>query len=321
MELPLALRQAIETVLTGRRPAELERAASVLSDRYRREVRDGRLHLVDGEAAAAYLATRLPATYAAIRAAMASVAEQRPAFAPLRLLDVGAGPGTAMWAAADCWPGLGHAVLLEASGAIRKAGMALARDAATARIDWLEADATAPLPAAALPAHLVTLAYVLNELPEAAGLTLIDRLWEHTTGVLLLVEPGTPNGWRRLMAARDRLLRQGASIVAPCPHALACPLAAPDWCHFSRRLARSRLHRLAKGGEVPWEDERFAYLAVAREPGALPAARILAPPRAASGRIALKLCGSDGKAQDRLVTKRDTEAYRIARRADWGDAL
>ena len=93
MELPPALRQAVDKALEGVPLAELKRAADLLSRRYRDEVRDGRLHLSDHLAAQAYLATRLPATYAAIRASLAAVAEMRPDFAPASLLDIGAGPG------------------------------------------------------------------------------------------------------------------------------------------------------------------------------------------------------------------------------------
>ena len=110
-------------------------------------------------------------------------------------------------------------------------------------------------------------------------------------------------------------------MLAPCPHALACPLAIPDWCHFSRRVARSRIHRLSKEAYVPWEDEKFIYLAVSRTPGTGPSARVIAPPRRASGRTHLKLCGSDGRVEERHVTRRDGEAYKQARALDWGDAI
>ena len=118
------------------------------------------------------------------------------------------------------------------------------------------------------PRDLVTASYLLNELPEAARPRLIERLWQATAGVLVIVEPGTPAGYSRILAARDALIRHGANVIAPCPHAQACPLVAPDWCHFAARVARSRRHRLAKAATVPWEDEKFSYVALAREPNA-----------------------------------------------------
>jgi ribosomal protein RSM22 (predicted rRNA methylase) len=135
------------------------------------------------------------------------------------------------------------------------------------------------------------------------------------------VEPGTPAGYRRILDTRDLLLRQGAQMVAPCPHGFACPLLAPDWCHFSRRVSRSRMHLQAKDAEVPWEDEKFSYLAVSRHSGAAPEARVIAPPRAGSGKVDLKLCQTGGKAENVLITRRQGERYRRAKRLGWGDAL
>ncbi len=238
----------------------------------------------------------------------------RPDFVPRSLLDFGAGPGTALWAARDCWPYLDAATLIEASAAMRKFGAEFAPHAGVAAIDW-RSDA----PASAT-GDLVTVAYVLDELEVEQRAGLVERLWSLTSGVLLVVEPGTPAGWRRILDARDLLLQQGANIVAPCPHARACPLGAPDWCHFSRRVARSRAHLLAKGAEVPWEDEKFSYVAVARNAAALPAARVIAPPQAGSGKVELKLCAGDGGVRTNLVTRREGARYKQARRLGWGDA-
>lgn len=320
MELPAALRQAVDQALEGVALAELARAAERLSRRYRGEVRDGGFHLSDDLAARAYLATRLPATYAAIRASLAAVTEARPDFAPRTLLDLGAGPGSALWAAADCWPGLEQALLIEGSPAIRRWGETLAADLPVAAV-WRAADLTGPLPDLP-PSDLVTLSYVLDELAPETRERLVERLWAATRDTLVIVEPGTPAGWTRILAARARLIAAGAALLAPCPHALACPLAAPDWCHFSRRVARSRLHRQAKGGEVPWEDEKFLYLAASRQPApAALGARVIAPPRGASGQVLLKLCQADGTATARRVTRREGALFKMARRLEWGDGL
>jgi len=320
MELPPALRQAVDAALAGLGVAELSRAAETLSLRYRGEVRDGRPHLCDDLAARAYLAVRLPATYAAIRSAVEEVGQARPDFSPQSVLDVGAGPGSAVWAAAGRWPSLNRALLLEHSPAIRHWGERFTPGLAPIAVEWNAADLATGLEGVE-PRDLVLLAYVLDELAPEARAMLIDRLWTLTGDILLLVEPGTPAGWRRILAARAQLISAGAYVLAPCPHAQACPLVSPDWCHFVRRVARSRLHRLAKAGEVAWEDEKFIYLAVSRQPGAAGSARVLAPPHPGSNRVALKLCLPDGTAKERLYTKREGELYKQARRADWGDTV
>lgn len=319
MELPAALRQAVDSALEGIALADLKRAADLLSQRYRGEVRDGRLHLSDKLAAQAYLATRLPATYAAIRASLDAIAEARPDFAPASLLDIGAGPGSALWAARDCWESVEDAVLVETSEPIRRIGAELAAHAAPARVSWVTGNIETGLPPLQ-PADLVTFAYVLDELSPAAIGPLVDRLWSLTGDTLVIIEPGTPAGWRRILEARSRLIAAGAHLVAPCPHQADCPLAAPDWCHFSRRVARSRLHRMAKNGEVPWEDEKYIFVAASRKPGEAPIARVLAPPQTASGTVRLKLCEASG-VTERLVTRREGAAFKAARRLDWGDAV
>jgi len=320
MQLPPPLRHAVDDALKNASLADLAASSEQLSQRYRGEVRDGRRHLADDRAALAYLAARLPATYAAVRASLEAVAAARPDFAPATALDVGAGPGTALWAAADCWSGLADVLLIEASPAIRAWGERLAAGAGPARVAWRTADIDNGL-ADCAPRDLVTLAYVLGEIAPERRDALIDRLWQLAGGVLVIVEPGTPSGWQRILAARERVIAGGGSIVAPCPHASACPLVPPDWCHFVQRVARSRVHRQVKSADVPWEDEKFIYLAASRTPGLPFASRVIARPRAASGRVALKLCRDDGTADERLVTRREGAAFKAARRVDWGDVF
>lgn len=321
MELPASLRQAVEQLLDNVPLATLKQTARVLSDRYRAEVRDGRLHMGDDAAAKAYLATRLPATYAAVRTSLEVLADAAPDFAPKTMLDIGAGPGTVLWAVADLWPSIESATLLEASNAARKVGQTLAAGIDMPQIRWQAGDVTIDL--ADMPAaDLVTMAYVMDEIAPASLPRLIERLWQLTADTLLVVEPGTPAGWQRILDARTRLIAIGASVIAPCPHHAPCPLKAPDWCHFSRRVARSRLHRLAKDADVPWEDEKFIYLAASRRAqAAARPARVLAPPKAGSGKVGLKLCQPAGIVSERLFTKRDGEAFKTARRLDWGDAF
>ena len=97
-------------------------------------------------------------------------------------------------------------------------------------------------------------------------------------------------------------------------------MAGEDWCHFSVRLARSRAHMHAKAARVPFEDERFAYLALAREGAPGQGARIIAPVQHAKPGLTLRLCEEGGIVQ-RHIARRDAPAYKQARKLDWGDLL
>ncbi len=115
-------------------------------------------------------------------------------------------------------------------------------------------------------ADLVIASYMINEIGDAEQRALAELMWEKTRDTLLVVEPGTPAGYARIIALRDHLIGLGAHVAAPCPHDAKCPLQAPDWCHFTQRLQRSRAHKQVKGAELPFEDERFSYVALMRAP-------------------------------------------------------
>jgi ribosomal protein RSM22 (predicted rRNA methylase) len=245
-----------------------------------------------------------------------------PDFSPSSVLDAGAGTGAASWAALETWPAVEKVTWLDASPPFLALAARLAadapgslRNAESRRVD-LTTGGEWPR------SELVVASYALAEIAPDRQAAVVAALWDACDGVLALVEPGTPAGYGRILAARTGLITAGATILAPCPHHAACPLTGSDWCHFSVRLARSRDHRQAKGAEVPFEDERFAYLIAARPQvvGAPRAARILAPPRSGKPGIDLKLCGPHGLEQ-RFVGRRDKAAHAVARRLDWGDVL
>lgn len=71
---------------------------------------------------------------------------------------------------------------------------------------------------------------------------------------------------------------------------------------------------------MPFEDERFIYIALTRAPPATRAARVLAPPDIGKAEIAAKLCTGGGLAITK-VPRRDKAAYANARRWRWGDAI
>lgn len=317
--LPEALTAALYDLTAALDGARLEKDARVISEAYRMKTGTGKRLLTREGEAAAYAAARMPATYEAAHAAIES-ALTASGLSPRTLLDCGAGTGAASWAA-DHLLALGAVTCLEREDAMRMVGGRLMQAGGDALrgAQWQAFDLTdaKPLP----QAELVVEGYMLGELAEEMRLPVARRLWEACTQMLVLIEPGTPQGFANLAAVRRELAGLGAYVAAPCPSGSEdCPMAGEDWCHFAVRVQRTRLHKSLKGGDAPYEDEKYCYLALMREkPVHACAARVLRHPLIAPGRITLTLCEADGK-KIRIVTKKDP-LWKRARKIGAGDRL
>ncbi|WP_338831070.1 small ribosomal subunit Rsm22 family protein [Bradyrhizobium sp. 27S5] len=318
-DLPAELRTALNARLEGLSRNEAAGRAAAISETYRAGGGSGGTIKSESDALA-YALARMPATYAAVVASLNALTEIRPDFAPTSLLDVGAGPGTASWAAAETFPSLQDFALLDANEALRTLALDLTRKSSRLRGVRYELGQARTYVTHADTADLVIASYVINEIGDAERAALTDAMWDKTRDTLLVVEPGTPAGYARIIALRARLIAAGAHVAAPCPHDGACPLVAPDWCHFSQRLQRSRAHKQVKGAELPFEDERFAYVALSRTKVAARPSRVLAQPDVGKVEIAAKLCTPDGVVVTK-VPRRAKADYASARRWRWGDAI
>jgi ribosomal protein RSM22 (predicted rRNA methylase) len=255
-----------------------------------------------------------------VTASLNALQEIHPRFVPTSLLDVGAGPGTASWAAAEAFSSLADFTLLDANGALRALALDLGHDSTRLnRMTCQRGEARAAL-AAVESADLVVASYVIAELGEMDRRTLAELMWAKTRDTLLIVEPGTPAGYARIIALRAQLIALGAHVAAPCPHDGRCPLASPDWCHFTQRLPRLRAHKQIKGAELPFEDEKFSYVALTRAPVAQRPSRVLTQPAVGKVEVTAKLCTSDGLALARVPSRAKAD-YARARRWRWGDAV
>jgi ribosomal protein RSM22 (predicted rRNA methylase) len=312
-----ALNAKLEAVSRG----ALRDRAQAISDAYRA---GGTSQIIRSDQdALAYAVVRMPATYAAVRASLAQAMQIIPEFAPRSILDVGAGPGTASWAAADAWPSIERTTLIDSNARL----LALARqlgasrdapgfDASVMQGDAIEALSGAPM------ADVVMASYALTEIAPAALTRILTQLWNLTGTLFVIVEPGTVNGFKRILTYRDVLLASGAQIVAPCSHEGLCPLAeSARWCHFSERLPRSRDHQITKSASVPYEDEKFAYLIAGKDfAGLSRGRRILATPNVSKGGVSLTLCAPE-RAEERIVGRAEKAAYKQAKRYAWGDVI
>ncbi|MFD7895490.1 small ribosomal subunit Rsm22 family protein [Streptomyces sp. NPDC059743] len=354
-----ALRAALAGLLDGLPPRQAAQAVERLIVNYRGATPTDAPVLRDRSDVAAYAAYRMPATFEAVRAALEALADTVPDWMPGSHVDVGGGTGAAVWAAEAVWadgpgtdgsgpggpgtdgadgpgPDGGGTTAVRATTVLDWAepALALGRELAAASgaravrgADWRRTRIGTALK---LPeSDLVTVSYVLKELTERDRAALVAEAARAAQAVVI-VEPGTPDGYLRIIEARDRLIEAGLRIAAPCPHSGACPIErGTDWCHFAARVSRSSLHRQVKGGSLPYEDEKFSYVAAVRFEAPLPGrtdradrtdrARVVRKPQIRKGQVLLDLCTEDDGLRRETVTKRHGPLYRAARDTDWGD--
>ncbi|MFJ9564804.1 small ribosomal subunit Rsm22 family protein [Streptomyces fuscichromogenes] len=313
------LRAALSDLLGGLPPKQAAGAVERLIANYRGDTPTDEPILRDRADVVAYAAYRMPATFEAVRSALAAFADAVPAgWAPGSHVDVGGGTGAATWAVTDTWEGTRPVTVLDWA----EPALTLGREIAAANPALRDASWQRSRIGAALTIEstdLVTVSYVLNELDEAGRTALVGAAAAAAQAVVI-VEAGTPAGYARIIEARDRLVAAGFHVAAPCPHSAACPIVpGTDWCHFSARVSRSSLHRQVKGGSLPYEDEKFSYVAATRFPPVPAPARVVRRPQIRKGQVLLDLCEADEQLRRTTVTKRHGDLYKTARDAAWGD--
>ncbi len=316
--LPDALAQAIYDQVGTEHLQDLARARQNLTDRYRGERKKERLMRTHTERLT-YLATRMPATYAAVSAAMAALQEACPGLSIETLLDAGAGPATASWAATEAFPSLQHCTMIENDLELSALGRKLAAHgpASLRRAEWLLRDLCALEGSGYY--DLVVCSYAMGEIPSGMRKEVIDRLWAMAKKAILIIEPGSMAGFSCIRSTREQLIDLKATIAAPCPHAKPCPMPEGDWCHFSVRLERSRMHKDLKGGTLGYEDEKYSYVAALRSETAVAyEGRVLSPPAKHSGHLQLRLCAREGVIHLRTISKKEGDLYKKARKLEWG---
>ncbi|MGE5186790.1 MAG: small ribosomal subunit Rsm22 family protein [Acidobacteriota bacterium] len=250
-----------------------------------------------------------------------------PARDPLRVVDVGAGCGAlALGLAATLDRAFELVAIDRDADALRIASAALRAFAGTrAQVATRVADvATAPLP----PAELVLVGSVLNELPAAARLPLVERALAQLApdGALIVIEPALRDTTRALHELRDAVLaRRLAHVFAPCTRQLApCPaLAGPDdWCHEDRVVELPpRAAQLARVTHLRDSGLKFSYLVLRRAPSAMTGWRIVSEPHAQKGKLELYGCSDAGRVPLRLLGRHRAAGNRDLERAHRGDVV
>ncbi|MCQ2481948.1 MAG: small ribosomal subunit Rsm22 family protein [Clostridia bacterium] len=321
MDIPQDLKANAERLTEGYSQALLRKTAQNLSDRYRNDSGAGKKLCTEDIEAAVYSLVRMPATYGAVSDAINYALEYYDGEPIKTLLDVGAGTGAASWAVSDLLT-LDSITCLEREAAMRNVGseLMLGGSDVLQRAKWIEADLISSNNLCS--ADLVIESYVLNEMSATNRNLTVEKLWNSCNRMLILVEPGSKPGFNVIKEARSQLLKLGAHIIAPCPHEDKCRLESDDWCHFTCRVQRSKIHRLLKDGDVPYEDEKYSYIAAVHSDSDCRRAssRILRHPYIDKGQVRVELCSTDSNSTV-TIRKRDGDIYKSVRKAKQGDSL
>lgn len=302
------MQDKIEALTSKIKLSRLKELCRELSERYRKGISP---YLETEEHRTAYLVTRFPATFAAVQKALSEISHL-----PIEsLLDLGSGPGTGYGAAKTIFPDLKTATCVESDTSFIRLGK---RIFSNDPVQWIQKDLKNSFD---LSQHdLVLMSYSLGEIPQMHWERILTEGWKAARQALVIVEPGTPLGFKRIRDMREKLLLLGAHMIAPCPHANACPMKEGDWCHFAARVQRTSLHRQVKEGELGFEDEKFSYIIVGKEPSPLPGGRILRYPLKQKGHVSLTLCTLEG-IKNKVVTRKEKDLYKKSRKLSWGGKL
>ncbi|KAF9113211.1 37S ribosomal protein S22 [Mortierella sp. AM989] len=196
----------------------------------------------------AYIAAMAPTTYSAIKNVLEEVKGRVPDLQVKTFMDFGTGPGTGIWAANEVWE-----MPLQYTGVDVSLAML---ETAEEILDVLSSKGT-PISnitfkpflshgSQASKHDVVLSAFTLSEITTPAlRKSTLEHLWESTNDMLILVDRGTPNGFKILAEAREQILgldadrivsktkydaygnelpedevpkRGPAHVLAPCPH-------------------------------------------------------------------------------------------------------
>lgn len=288
------------------------------------------------EDALAYLSLRTTSTYAQLYGAMQHILELLPSFKPVSILDIGSGPGTAVWAASEIWPTIRNVVCLEKNKYFCSIGKQILRKCypQIASVQWQNIDLLVSKPELDRQFDFVTIGSVLNEMPSHEQKNILEFAHSRSAVVLLVVEPGTPYGFEVIKQASHTLQKSGSKVLAPFiensivvsddePVAFAQKVVRPEY--LKRIRQEQRKINNAEGKRIlpasDWEEAKYTYVATSTiSPELSPWARVIAKPEIGKAHIFLKLLTKD-KIKNIKIYKRDKLGYRMAKKLRWGDTL
>ena len=318
MNLPIEIKRYIENELNDISKNKLQNNAKNISINYRENEGKGKRLLKSEDEALAYAISRMPATYGAVYNSLKHSVEIYNQNIKT-VADMGAGTGAGAIAVNELLD-IDQIECFEREDAMQKMGKKIFDnyDNISKKSNWNKFDICKDVLKEKY--DLVIVSYMLNEISDEKKDIIVEKLWNMFDKMLLIVEPGTMKGYNNVINAKKKLIEKGGKIVAPC-RSNECRLPKNDWCNFSCRVQRTKIHKELKNGNVPYEDEKYIYIAITKEDiNEIDKKRILRHPMIYSGFVKLKVCDRD-EIKEITISKKDKEKFKIVRKSKVGDLI
>lgn len=327
VNLPEKISNAISALLSLPEHDRWVANAEKLHERYMTREKENGSYISTSIDVFAYLGLRSAATYAQISGALLQVQESMPLWHPASLLDIGSGPGTAVWAAKTLWPSIATATCIDQDEKFIAIGKELLeKSELPIHVDWKQQDVRTSLGNTTQLYDLVIIANVLNELDPEETRTLVINALSRCKGVLIVIEPGTPLGYTIVQATAKSIAGKNTLIA---PYIGNSFVKSDDyWIHFPQRFIRpaflKRIRQHMRDSELmasDWEEAKYSFVAVGKTTSEEKFwGRCIGSIKKQKGFLEVPILTKD-KIVYAKVLKRHKEQYNFAKELKWGQAI
>ncbi len=325
--IPEKIEDTISQILEGEDGVEIAKHVEILHKKYtHRDPNQQQKIVKDMHDVLAYLVLRSSATFAQIIGTLNQIKELSPDWQPQSLLDIGSGPGTAIWASKEIWPSIQTATCVDqeknflsiSQEIIQKAGIEISMTPVFATVDKY------------IPNNkkydLVIISNTLNELSPAQQQATINKAISQCSGILVIIEPGTPAGCNTIQKIGQNI-PELMNIFAPYIQN-SFVKNKETWIHFSQKFIRTdylrRARQQMRESELmasDWEEAKFSYIAFSTfEPTLQINSRLIGQPIKAKGYIEIPLLTKDEIKLTKIL-KRNKDEYKKAKELRWGETI
>ena len=305
MILPPWLQDKVNELYQDLNKKTLVETRESLTNRYKTKTGQNKSLIESKTDSMLYAISRMPATFSVVYTLVKDLVNQKLICDVESMLDVGSGTGAGYFALKELDDSLEIGLVERDRNMVE-----IFKKLTDGEVDVKLADASSLK--AEKTADLVMTSYVLSEMTEDVRIQTFDNLASASNKYVLVIDTGTPNTYVDMMKLKDHALKSGWKVVAPCM-ADKCPLK-DDYCQFYARVERSSLHKLAKGGTLSYEDEKYFYLLFAKDDIQKLGERVIRRPVIKENNISLVLCTGDG-VKTKTFTKKNKEEFKKAKKA------